>query len=114
VRIAYGAMKAAVIALTRSIATTHGRHGIRANSIAPGLVLTPKIETVFPPAALAMIRAHQPLPWVTRPEDVADLAVFLASDESRCISGQTIVIDGGYSAAGPSTYELADLFGLGT
>jgi NAD(P)-dependent dehydrogenase (short-subunit alcohol dehydrogenase family) len=113
-RIAYGAAKAGVVATTRSIATTHGRHGIRCNAIAPGLVLSEGARPLFPPPLLDAVVRHQAIDRVTEPADVAELAVFLCSDESRCITGQVIVIDGGASAVGSASADLGELIGYAT
>lgn len=113
-RIAYGAAKAGVVAVTRSIATTHGRHGIRCNAIAPSLVLSEGARPLFPPPLLDAVVRHQAIDRLTEPDDVADLAVFLCSDESRCITGQVVVIDGGASAVGSASPDLAELIGYST
>lgn len=113
-RVAYGAAKAGVVALTRSIAVTHGRHGIRCNAIAPGLVLSEGARPMFPPPLVDAVVRHQAVDRVTEPADVAELAVFLCSDESRCITGQTIVIDGGASITGGASADLAELIGYET
>jgi len=93
---AYGASKFAVRGMTKVAAVEFGRHGIRANAVCPGAIDTPMvraqglegvdIDTMF--GTIPARRAGQP-------EDVADLMVFLASDESRFITGTDIVIDGG-------------------
>jgi len=110
-RIAYGACKAAVSALTRSIATSHGRQGIRCNAIAPGLTLSESARAHFPGALLDAIGRHQLTTDFTTPEAVAELAVFLCSDKASFIVGQVIPIDAGMSAMGPVTPELAALQG---
>jgi NAD(P)-dependent dehydrogenase (short-subunit alcohol dehydrogenase family) len=96
--VAYSSTKAAMHALTRSIATSHGRFGIRANCIATGLVLTETAQRNVSAEMLEVWRRHRLVPEVGTPEDIAPLAVFLASDESRYLIGQTIVIDGGTSS----------------
>ncbi|MBN1654463.1 MAG: glucose 1-dehydrogenase [Deltaproteobacteria bacterium] len=92
----YGMTKAAVISMTLTLAVELGGTGIRINSIAPGLV-----ETKFSGALVSMkevvnkIAARSPLRRIGQPDDVAGLALFLASDASNFITGQTIVVDGG-------------------
>ncbi|GAA3228660.1 SDR family oxidoreductase [Actinocorallia longicatena] len=98
---AYGSAKGALITFTKYVATLYGERGIRCNAIAPGLVLTDVAVRVMTPERLAEKAAERVLPWAARPEDVADLVAFLASDESRCITGQTIVIDSGTTAHRP-------------
>ncbi|EGD53576.1 SDR family NAD(P)-dependent oxidoreductase [Gordonia neofelifaecis] len=113
---AYGSVKGAVIALTRYVATSHGRHNIRCNAIAPGLVLSPGALEVFPvPGLLDAIAKHQTVPGFCAPDDVAHLAVFLGSDESRFISGQTHIIDSGLMAMGAAVPDIDEvLASLGT
>ncbi|HXA58565.1 MAG TPA: SDR family oxidoreductase [Streptosporangiaceae bacterium] len=98
---AYGSAKAALMSLTRYTATMYGSRGIRCNSVAPGLVLTDIARAVMTPGRLAEKAAERVLPDACEPEDVAALVTFLASGEARCITGQTIVIDGGTTAHRP-------------
>jgi NAD(P)-dependent dehydrogenase (short-subunit alcohol dehydrogenase family) len=98
VRTAYSASKAGIESLTRSIATQYGRAGVRANTIVPGLILTDSLRAGIPPEMLVHYTATMLTPHVGVPGDIADLVGFLVSDESRYITGQTIVIDGGMSA----------------
>ena len=90
---AYCTAKAAVASMTRCIALEYGPHGIRANSMAPGV-----INTGMPNAdqAAEWINTRIPMKRLGEPEDVADLALFLASDESRYITGDMIFVDGGW------------------
>jgi NAD(P)-dependent dehydrogenase (short-subunit alcohol dehydrogenase family) len=97
-RTAYSASKAGIESLTRSIATQHGRAGVRANTIVPGLILTKAVREGIPADMLASYTAKTLTPYVGEPDDVAGLVSFLASDDSRYITGQMIVIDGGMSA----------------
>ena len=91
---AYAAAKAALSQLTRSVATQWGKQGIRCNAVAPGLVLTPSALGL--PVELRDIYLRQTLtPYLGDPQDVANLVVFLASDEARYITAQVINIDGG-------------------
>ena len=100
---AYAATKGAVSALTRSLAVRHGPQGIRVNAISPALVLTDLNREIWdgredPQAHAVQLGERYPLRRVGRPEDVAAVAVFLASDEAGWITGQEIFVDGGISA----------------
>jgi NAD(P)-dependent dehydrogenase (short-subunit alcohol dehydrogenase family) len=97
---AYGAAKAGVMSLTRSIATEYARHGIRANCICPGLVATPPIAAIASaaPAALEAMKRTNLLGRLGEPDEIASLVVFLASDEAAYVTGATYVIDGGGTA----------------
>lgn len=90
---AYCTAKAGVAALTRCLALEFGPHGIRANSMAPGVIET---DIVPDPTAVRERAQKLPLRRTGQPEDVADLALFLASDESRYITGEMIFVDGGW------------------
>jgi NAD(P)-dependent dehydrogenase (short-subunit alcohol dehydrogenase family) len=98
---AYGASKAALIGFTRYVATMYGSRGIRCNAVAPALVMTPTAQHALTPAQLADKAAERLLPWTCTPDDVAALVAFLACDDSRCVTGQTIAIDGGTLAHRP-------------
>ena len=96
----YGISKAAVIAMARNLAVTWGQHGIRVNTIAPGLVRTDFAKALWDdPERLASVEEHYPLRRIGEPDDIAGTAVFLASDAGRYITGQTIVVDGGGTIA---------------
>ena len=97
-RTAYGVSKAGVNALTLYVATSHGKKGIRANTILPGLVLTGAVRAHLDEAMLAGLGKATLTPYVGQPDDVAEVVVFLASEESRYITGQLIAVDGGMSA----------------
>jgi NAD(P)-dependent dehydrogenase (short-subunit alcohol dehydrogenase family) len=97
VRTAYGVSKAGVNTLTMYVATGHGKQGIRVNTIVPGLIITDAVRAHIPENALAALSKATLTPHLGEPEDIADLVVFLASDESRYITGQMIAIDGGMS-----------------
>jgi NAD(P)-dependent dehydrogenase (short-subunit alcohol dehydrogenase family) len=96
---AYGASKAALISLTRYVATEFGKHGIRCNAISPGFIVIPG-KPGREAVAAAMLR-HSLTPRLGAPEDIAALVVFLASDESAFITGQNICVDGGMLAHQP-------------
>lgn len=94
---AYAAAKAGVIALTRQIAVEYGRRGIRANCICPGAVATPPTMAFVGAVegVRARIEAATPLRRIASPEELANVVVWLASDESSYVNGATIVVDGG-------------------
>jgi NAD(P)-dependent dehydrogenase (short-subunit alcohol dehydrogenase family) len=108
---AYAAAKAGVAQLTRSIATAYGRQGIRANTISPGMIRTPGSEAACPPEVFAMIESHSLVGRNGEPLDIAWAVLFLASDESSFITGQTLCVDGGQLAHLP---HYADLLRAGT
>ena len=99
-RAAYGASKAAVIGLTKSVAADYVKHGIRCNAICPGTVDTPSLHDRIraqpdPEKAKRDFLARQPMGRFGRADEVAELAVYLASDASAFMTGQAVVIDGG-------------------
>jgi NAD(P)-dependent dehydrogenase (short-subunit alcohol dehydrogenase family) len=98
---AYGAAKAAVIRLTQYIATQYGRNGVRCNAVAPGAIMTPALRDNLSAAAITEIRSHNALDLIGAPEDIGWAMVYLASDESRYMTGQTLVLDGGLTAQSP-------------
>jgi len=93
----YTAAKAAIVGLTHSLARAVGKHRIRVNAIAPGLVLTEKqLKLWYPtPDKVAQMVGTQFLPDGIQPAEVARLALFLASDDSRMITKQTFALNGG-------------------
>jgi NAD(P)-dependent dehydrogenase (short-subunit alcohol dehydrogenase family) len=94
--IAYGASKAGVIMLTRDLATAYGRSGVRVNALAPGHVYSSMVREISP-ARRDRRRRIAPLGIEGTPWDVASAALFLASEESRFITGALIPVDGGVS-----------------
>src|SRR4029450_10810263 len=92
--------KAAVINLTRTVAVEYGRRNIRANCICPGAVETPLLDLIgqLAPKPRAPLGAEHALGRCLRPEEIANVALFLASDESSAITGAAIVADGGLTA----------------
>lgn len=90
----YAASKGAINSFTRSLAAEVGPKGITVNAIAPGLIATDMSRAVFPHAE-SFVRESIALRRVGKPEEVAGLAVFLASEEARYITGQVIAVDGG-------------------
>jgi len=103
-RFIYGTTKAAVIGMTKSVALDYVQKGIRANAICPGTVESPSLQDRmraqgdYDTARQAFI-SRQPMGRLGRPEEVASLVVYLASDESAFMTGQALTVDGGWSNA---------------
>lgn len=102
-RFVYGTTKAAVIGLTRAVAADFVARGIRVNAICPGTIESPSLDqrlraTGDHDAARRAFIARQPMGRIGQPEEIGHLAVWLASDESAFVTGQTHVIDGGWTA----------------
>jgi 2-keto-3-deoxy-L-fuconate dehydrogenase len=102
-RLAYSASKAAVAGMTRSIATDYVTQGIRCNSICPGTVDSPSLhqrlkDTGDYEGALKAFVARQPMGRIGKPQEIAALVAYLASDESGFTTGQEHIIDGGWTA----------------
>jgi NAD(P)-dependent dehydrogenase (short-subunit alcohol dehydrogenase family) len=96
---AYGVSKAAIITLTQYVATQHGKEGIRCNAIAPGLIVTPSTAKTYAAGPFGeMMLRHHLTPRLGKPEDIASMVAFLASDESEFITGQVFSVDGGMRA----------------
>jgi 3-oxoacyl-[acyl-carrier protein] reductase len=94
---AYGATKAGLIGMTKSLARELGKRNIRVNAVVPGLVMTEMIADT-PPEKLKALRAIEALPSGTSPEDVAAMIAFLLSDSAAAITGQAILVDAGSTA----------------
>lgn len=107
--VAYAASKAGLQSLTRSIATSHGKKGIRCNTIATGLVMSREAEAKASKANMAIYESNRLVKEVGRPEGMAALAVFLASEEGRYVTGQTYIMDGGHTAHQPWYAQSRDL-----
>jgi meso-butanediol dehydrogenase / (S,S)-butanediol dehydrogenase / diacetyl reductase len=99
----YNSSKAGVIELTRSMALELAP-GIRVNAVCPGYVLTPMQETEYTPEMLGECERKVPLGRLGKPEEVAGLFAFLASDDAKFITGQCFVIDGGELAGGLASW----------
>ena len=110
---AYGAAKAGMINLTQNMAMKYGRHGVRANVVAPATVRTPiwNARLAERPTVFEDLTAWYPLGRVGEPEDIANATLFLASDEASWITGVTLPVDGGLLAG---SYRMnMDLSGPG-
>jgi 2-keto-3-deoxy-L-fuconate dehydrogenase len=104
-RFAYSATKGAVLAMTRQMAIDYVQHGIRVNAICPGTVYTPFVEAYLDrfhqhnkAETIAALHARQPLGRMGRPDEIANLAVYLASDQASFVTGSALTIDGGMTA----------------
>ena len=101
-RCAYGVTKAAVIGLTKSVAADYVAKGVRCNAVCPGTVDTPSLRARAqaqpdPDAAMARFRARQPMNRLGSSEEIAAAVLFLSSDESGFVTGQCLVVDGGWT-----------------
>lgn len=92
----YGATKAGVVAMTKGLARELGPHRIRVNAIAPAVIETDMVRSLLTPQVRERILARIPLGRLATEDDVARLALFLASDWSGFITGETIAVDGGF------------------
>jgi NAD(P)-dependent dehydrogenase (short-subunit alcohol dehydrogenase family) len=108
-RVAYSCSKAAIVALTRHVATAYGGHGVRCNAIAPGVVGTTAAQTQMPESMLGVFAEHSPMGRLGRPEDIANAVLFLASDLAGYVNGQIICVDGGLIAHSPTAMPIRDL-----
>lgn len=97
--VAYGVGKATNVYITRQIAADYGRDHIICNAVAPGRILTGPPDEVHDPDRLAYSQSRTPYPRLGRPSDVANAALFLASDECTFISGENLMVDGGWMAS---------------
>ena len=112
---AYNASKGAVMLLTRNMAIDYARKGIRVNTICPGFIDTPLLQSTFQMPGLEAqadrIRDAHQLGRFGKPVEIANAALFLASDEASFVTGHALVVDGGYTAG--HRFGLSELMGLG-
>jgi NAD(P)-dependent dehydrogenase (short-subunit alcohol dehydrogenase family) len=110
----YNASKAGVILLTKNMACDYGRIGIRANAICPGFIQTPLFHTVTDGEHMADVKqrilAQHKLGRFGEPEEIAGAAFFLASEDSSFVSGQSIAVDGGFTAG--KAFGITAMMGL--
>jgi NAD(P)-dependent dehydrogenase (short-subunit alcohol dehydrogenase family) len=95
---AYGTSKAGVVYLTRQVAVDYAKENIVCNAVAPGKILTGKTGRAIEPRWIDYSYARTPMPRLGRSEDVANAALFLASDEATFITGENLMVDGGWMA----------------
>lgn len=104
-RSAYVASKHAIVGLTRSAAIEYGPHGIRVNAVIPGHVRTNMLqEMIGGDRALADVAKSHPLHRIGNPEEIADAVAWLFSDSSSYFTGQSLVLDGGFTVQRPSIF----------
>jgi NAD(P)-dependent dehydrogenase (short-subunit alcohol dehydrogenase family) len=108
---AYGATKAGVHSLSQYVACQYGKKSIRANTIAPGVVITPVVDARSSPEFLQLSLDNNVLPYLGKPEDIGYVAAFLASEEARYLTGQCIPVDGGQIMHSPMFADLNRLSG---
>lgn len=97
--IAYGTSKAGVVYITRQIAADYAKHNIVCNAVAPGKIMTGKSGRAVEPRWVDYSTSRTPMPRLGRPMDVASAALFLASDECTFMTGENILVDGGWMAS---------------
>lgn len=112
IQAAYSASKAAVIQLTRSIATSHGRAGVRANCVSPGMTLSQAALSHLPPRLREIVESETLTPYLGAPDDIAFAVAFLASDAARYLNGHNLVVDGGTASHVPGFAALREMFGV--
>ncbi len=104
---AYAASKGALDALTRTVAMEAGELGIRINNVSPGIIATPMgIDALGDEAAMKPFAAQAALRRVGYSEDVADVVLWLLSDDARFVTGESIMVDGGYTLGGLRPWSL--------
>ena len=94
-RVCYTAAKGGIASMTRAMAVEYGRHKIRVNAIAPSVTLTERVKKLLEQSTEIQKQAERHLVGLAEPEDVANLALYLASDQSALITGQVISVDSG-------------------
>lgn len=104
----YGMTKAGMINLTQNTATQMGKKNIRCNAVAPGLILTPAALNNLPENIRTIFLRHNSLPYLGEPENIAATVAFLASDDAKYITGQTITADGGLTIHNPTVAEMTN------
>lgn len=110
IQAAYSSSKAAIIQMTRAIATSHGPAGVRCNAVAPGMTVTPALREAFPPGLMKAVEDETLRGQLGVAEDIAEAVCFLASDAARNITGQVLVADGGCASHVPGIAGFRSFF----
>lgn len=110
IQAAYSSSKAAIIQMTRSMAASHGIHGVRCNAVAPGMTMTPALRDAFPAQLRAAVEGETLRPQLGEADDIAEAVAFLASDAARNITGQVLVADGGCASHVPGLAAFRAFF----
>jgi NAD(P)-dependent dehydrogenase (short-subunit alcohol dehydrogenase family) len=111
IQAAYSSSKAAIIQLTRAIAASHGKVGVRCNAVAPGMTMTPALLEAFPPPLRQIVEDETLRDQLGAPEDIAEALAFLASPAARNITGHVLVSDGGAASHVPGLAGFRAFFG---
>jgi len=112
-RTAYGTSKAALIGLTRQIALELAPHGVTANAVAPGAIVTPLTRDNYTEATVASVLPMIPARRMGAPSDIAAAVAYLASPEAGYVNGEVLIVDGGYTAGGMTQTGKLDLSAAG-
>ena len=110
IQAAYSSSKAAIIQMTRSMAASHGKAGVRCNAVAPGMTVTPALLEAFPPPLRQCVEEETLRDQLGGPDDIAEAIAFLASPAARNITGQVLVSDGGCSSHVPGIARFRAFF----
>lgn len=108
---AYAASKAGLVSLNQNIAAQYGKQNIRANILVIGMILSDAAARAFPEAVRGIMADNHLTPFFGQPSDVANAALFLASDDSRFITGQQLFVDGGITSHSAAFAEMRKLTG---
>ncbi len=110
IQAAYSSSKAAIIQMTRAIAASHGKAGVRCNAVAPGMTSTPALLAAFPPSLRQIVEDETLRDQLGEPQDIAEAVAFLASPSARNITGQVLVSDGGCASHVPGISGFRSFF----